>query len=465
MKRALYIFLSLMAQWLLAATFLFSGFVKAADPMGMEHKVEAYLQVVGDYVPWVSTHLHAGTVYLDVTVILLAAFEFLLGIYFLFGIHQRLSTLLGTLFMTAMTAITVYIFIYDPVPDCGCFGDAIVLTNGQTLLKNVVLLVCVVGLLCCRKYMVRFIGRGAEWVVTNSSIIYIVALGLYSLWFLPLIDFTGYRLGTNIQEAMMGEYDTKYVYAEDGKTILSAESQQVKAPTIDEFSLIVSDSIDIADEILADSSFTYILSIPRYETADNGCSDQLNDIYDFVVDNGYNMYCATTMTDEEKEAWCDRTGAAYPFAEASAEMLEAMVRSNPGLLLVHNGEIVGKWGKHQIPNEEDLSAENLAKLSEDAKHTTTNQTYIRLSLFYLGLLAFVLVISNIVRGTRLAISALRKRKERKKKEKKELLKKKSEEAQEETQEGQPEWPKEDEPEWPKEDQPESPHEESVEDKP
>lgn len=380
--------------------------------MGMEHKLEAYLQALGGSFPWIQSHFLAGTIYLDLPVVLLATLEFLLGVYFLFGIHQRLSTLVGSVFMTLMTFITLYIYLYDPVPDCGCFGDAIVLSNEQTLAKNVVLLICALGLLFKRKYMVRFILRGSEGVPTNSSIIYIVALSVYSLWFMPLIDFTGYRIGTKIEDALMGEYATRNIYADDGKTILEVESEMVKAPTIDEFSMTLGDTIDIADEILADSSYTYILTLPRLVTADNGCSDQINDVYDFVVDNHLKMYCATSLTEEEQVEWNDRTGGAYPFAQATAEMLEAMVRSNPGILLIHNGMIVGKWGHHKMPVENELSMEALDELSKQALDSSTNRTYILLSLLYVGLMALVVFIDNMRRGWRMrkAIKLKKKRK-------------------------------------------------------
>lgn len=411
-RRTLYILLSLALQWTLAATFLFSGFVKAADPMGMEHKLEAYLQALDTWMPWVVSHAHAGTIYLDLPVVGLATLEFILGVYFLFGVHQKFSTTVGTLFMSVMTLITVYVYAYDPVPDCGCFGDAITLTNGQTLVKNIVLLGMAVGLLCCRRYMVRFVNRDSEWVPTNSSFIYIIGLSLYSIWYLPLIDFTGYRVGTHVIDALMGQYTTHYTYAADGKTIIDAQSEQIAPPTIDEFAMTSNDSIDIADEVLADSSYTFILTLPRLVTADKGCSDQLNDVYDFVVDHHLTMYCATTLTADERNTWCDHTGAAYPFVEASAEMLEAMVRSNPGLLLIHNGTIVGKWGHHNMPQESELNLKTLDALSRSAKDVSVNTTYIKLSLLYVGLMLFVVFTTNLRRGWRMRKAAKLKQKRR-----------------------------------------------------
>lgn len=401
MKRALYITLSLIVQWLLAVTFIFSGFVKAADPMGMEYKIEAYVQVLGEYLPNIAQNCTAGSLYLHLAVIILSAFEFILGVCFLFGAHQKMSGVLGTMFMTVMTAVTVYIYIYDPVPDCGCFGDAIILTQGQTLGKNVVLLLCVLALAFRRLTMIRFVTRGGEWVTTNSSFIYIVALSIYTLWYLPLIDFTGYRIGTSIEEALMGEFETVYEYAADGKTIISAESKQIKAPTISEFSMLQGDSIDLADEILTDSSYTYILTLPRMLHADKGCSDQLNDVYDFAVDNHLRMFCATTLSPEERDEWCDITGAAYPFADGSTEMLEAMVRSNPGLLLIHNGRIIGKWGHHKMPNENELTMKALENLDTNSTATSTDRNYLLLSFIYILIMALTVVITNLIRGWRL----------------------------------------------------------------
>ena len=113
-----------LAQWLLAATFLFSGFVKALDPMGMEHKLEAYCNHMGWNIP-------AGSLYLDAAAVTLALVEFTLGVYLLLGMRKRLTAIGTFLFMLVMTAMTVYIYLYSPVPDCGCFGDAITLTTAR----------------------------------------------------------------------------------------------------------------------------------------------------------------------------------------------------------------------------------------------------------------------------------------------------------------------------------------------
>lgn len=109
--------------------------------MGMAHKLHAYATAVGLSLTDDSVLLQFGAVSLGVV-------EFILGIYLLIGVHRRLTTIVTALFMLIFTAITVWIYIDNPVADCGCFGDAITLTNGQTLAKNIVLLSAAVYLSC-----------------------------------------------------------------------------------------------------------------------------------------------------------------------------------------------------------------------------------------------------------------------------------------------------------------------------
>ena len=173
-----------LAQWLLAATFLFSGFVKALDPMGMEHKLEAYCNHMGWNIP-------AGSLYLDAAAVTLALVEFTLGVYLLLGMRKRLTAIGTFLFMLVMTAMTVYIYLYSPVPDCGCFGDAITLTNGETLAKNIVLLACALLLLIAGQHSLRIISRHTQWLLSLFALVYMNGVALYTLHYIPLVDFTG----------------------------------------------------------------------------------------------------------------------------------------------------------------------------------------------------------------------------------------------------------------------------------
>ena len=178
--------------------------------MGMEHKLEAYC----NHLRW---NLPAGSIYLDTAAIVLALVEFTLGVYLLLGMRKRLTAIGTFVFMLVMTVVTIYIYLYSPVPDCGCFGDAILLTNGQTLAKNIVLLACAVLLLFAGQHSLRIISKHTQWLLSLYALVYMIGVALYSLHYLPLVDFTGYDLGTKVEEAMRGEEDMTFVYEKNGK--------------------------------------------------------------------------------------------------------------------------------------------------------------------------------------------------------------------------------------------------------
>ena len=162
------------ARLVLAIVLILSGFVKAVDPLGTQYKIHDYLQAVelAQYVPDFAT-LGAA--------VLLSAVEFGLGICLLFAIRRRLVTLLTLILMLVMTPITLWLALANPISDCGCFGDAVVLSNWQTLAKNVILLVLAIIVRRWPLDMMRFISRSNQWIVINYSALFIVAVSGWSL--------------------------------------------------------------------------------------------------------------------------------------------------------------------------------------------------------------------------------------------------------------------------------------------
>lgn len=407
--------LTLLGQWLLGAVFLFSGFVKAADPLGMEHKLEAYFRAMGMDLSGIGIQLVAGSAVLDIMVVFIALVEFLIGMYYALGMHQRTTVVFGSLLLGFMTAITFWVYLYDPVPDCGCFGDAIVLSNAQTLAKNVVLLIVALLLLGFRGGMIRCLSPRNEWFATTTSFLYVLILSAYSMRQLPLVDFTGYGVGTDLRSALYGEYRTRYVYERDGEQrtfydgavlpdstwrMVSAESEEVVPPRIKDFSFVDAEGTDIGEEILASAGYTFLLTLPGSNTADAGCSDQINDVCDFAGDHDIPMWCATSLDADEQREWSDRTGASYPFATAGSETLKAMVRSNPGLLLIHDGHIIAKWGHHEMPDGETLTMPMLDAMSRQAPTLSHQRIYFLLTGVFIGILLVVVLCDRLWAGNR-----------------------------------------------------------------
>ncbi len=346
-----------LCRFVLAVVFIFSGFVKACDPVGMSYKVEAYFSQFNLPVPVF------GDIHLSVVIaVVLAAFEFLLGIYLLAGIHRRFTAWCTLVVMTFMTALTAYLYFFSTIPDCGCFGDAIVLSNRDTFLKNVVLLLFAASLLWAPRRMTRIITERNQWIIALYSVFYIFVLSVYTLYYIPILDFTPYKVGTDLKAATQADYETVFEYEKEGEQrtfgidnlpttpgwrFVRADTRVVKQPEIANF-VLYKDARDVTDSVLCDTSYVCLLVSPDLDKADAGCSDYLNDLYDYCVDYGYAFYALAPPDSAAQSRWIDLTGASYPFLGADVETLEAMVRSNPGLLLVKNGTIVGKWGHNDF---------------------------------------------------------------------------------------------------------------------
>lgn len=182
-------------RFLLGALFVFSGFVKAVDPIGTQYKLQEYLGAVsleGVLPDWVTL----------TTAVLLSALEFSLGVFILLAMRRRLVSRIVVAFMAVMTLLTLWLAVFNPVKDCGCFGDAIHTTNGQTLVKNIVLLAASLVVAWQPLRMIRFLSRSTQWIAANYTILFVLLLSAHCLYHLPLLDFRPYHIGMNIKKGM-----------------------------------------------------------------------------------------------------------------------------------------------------------------------------------------------------------------------------------------------------------------------
>lgn len=355
-----------------ALTFILSGFVKAVDPIGTQYKIDDYLEAWGllQYVPDFLT--------LGASVALSAA-EFCLGVFLLFAIHRRMVARLLLFFMAVMTPFTLWLAIANPISDCGCFGDAVKLTNWQTFWKNIVLLVAVIVIYRHPFCMVRLVRRSNQWIVSNFTGVFILTVSAYSLYTLPEFDFRPYHVGADIRKGMeipegapQPQFETTFTMEKDGirqvftidnypdSTWTFVDSKTVQTvegyvPQIHDFSIVRHDNgEDITDSILSDRGYTFLLISPHLEQADDSRIDLINQLYEYANDNGYPFYCLTASGDKGIERWRNITGADYPFCLTDGTTLETIVRSNPGVVLLKDGKVMRKWGHNQLPSEAQL---------------------------------------------------------------------------------------------------------------
>ncbi len=397
-------------RFLLALVFIFSGFVKAVDPLGTQYKIQDYLEAFG----WVAL-VPAFLPFL--ASVLQAMVEFCLGIYLLFGIRRRMTTLFVVVIMGVMTPLTLWLAFSNPISDCGCFGDAVTLTNWETFGKNVLLLIAAVSVFKWGNRITPLVTKRFDWLVAMYAFLYILGMTLYCYRELPVFDFRPYRIGTDIRKGMEipegakpTVYDTRFILQKNGvekeftlddypdstwtfvdsRTVVKEQGYE---PPVRDFSIIrQEDGEDVTDEILTDDKYTFLLVAHQLSQADDSSIDLINELYDYSVEHGYQFYCLTSSPDSDIEDWQERTGAEYPFCLMDDITLKTMIRSNPGLMLLKNGVVINKWSVNNLPDEYVLTdrLENLP-LAQVNEKTFSHKVVLVLAWFVFPLLFFSMV--------------------------------------------------------------------------
>lgn len=370
MKRAKAVALYV-ARTVVGLTFILSGFVKAIDPLGTQYKIQDYLAAI----PPSLSLPDMLTLLMSVS---LSMVEFTLGAFMLTVISRRVTARLTLLFMMVMTAVTVWIYIADPVKDCGCFGDALTLTNLETLLKNIVLLALAALVAWRPTHIGRLMSRSNQMLLGQMLMLTPVALSFWCLYDLPLIDFRPYHIGADIKAGMeipegaeQPVFDTTFIMEKDGErreftldnypdstwTFVDSKTVTVKegyVPPIHDFSITAADGEDITDMVLGREGYTFLLISPDLDKADDQNFGDIDQIYEFCQDNSIPFYCLTASTEKSQQHWQNITGAEYPFCMTDATTLKTMIRNNPGLMLLEKGIVRGKWSHNRLPETTEL---------------------------------------------------------------------------------------------------------------
>ena len=367
-------FLRGLCRVLFALTFIVSGALKLLDPVGTGLIVKEYLdfmQLGG---------LEPAAVALGIA---LATVEFTLGICILSGLRFRVMAWIALILTTAFTLLTLYLMIFNPISDCGCFGEAIHLTNTQTFFKNVVLLVLAVLFFLGRKRATRLAPAWLEWVFVGVFAILGLSVAIRALATIPQVDFTAYRVGTNLDDLAaenQARYETTFIYTKDGHT--------------EEFTL----------DDLPDDTWTYLDS----KTVQVGGSTKMAQV-DFTLDQMEGPVLAVTVhhpdaLSAENQARIDRFceaarqlgqepvvyGPTLDYETADWKSLLTLNRSNGGAVYFHDGMIVAKWSNLEL-DDTDLDA----VLAEDPdvlvlQHRIREQMYV--SILIAGALVLLVLL-------------------------------------------------------------------------
>ena len=352
---------------LVGIVFVFSGFVKGVDPLGTAYRLEDYF-VAFNWSFFIPLALFFS--------ILLCTLEFTIGIMLLLNLRMKLTSWLLLLMMLFFTALTLNDAVNNPVPDCGCFGDAIKLTNWQTFYKNLILLPLALLVFSYRKKFRPFIVSIGQWAIAGFFAVLFAGFSYRCYSHLPVVDFTEWKVGHKLflQDPKPIEYYLTYQNKKSGekKEYLSPKfpyndsvwmqqwefvSQRIVDPN-KSFgnSLVIIDGAgeNVTEGIIRNPGYQLIINSYDLSKADRDAFKKLNSFCAKAYADGIPTAVLVSAENDQIKKFVDDNKLQLDFYIADDIILKTIVRSNPGLLLIQNGVILKKWHSNDIPDYEEF---------------------------------------------------------------------------------------------------------------
>ncbi len=359
----------------LGATFIFSGFVKGIDPLGSTYKFTDYFSAFGT--EWANGMAFGMAVILSII-------EFGMGLALVVNYRTKLFSLFTLIFMAFFLPLTLFIAIENPVSDCGCFGDALIITNWETFYKNIVLSAMAVFVFIHRKKYNNKFNIVFQNLYFLFFLLLFMAIQNHSYHHLPIIDFRPYKVGNNIIELMevpedapVDEYETFFIYRNlnSGEEVefdesnypwqdtenweyVDANSVLVKKgyhPPISNFFIENEYGENVSDYFLYDPGYTFIMV--SHSLAKANYRNRFNKIANDALDAGMNFICLTASSPRDIEDFIEEYNPPYEFFFCDEITLKTIIRSNPGLVLLSEGTIIDKWHRNDIPKFRNINFE------------------------------------------------------------------------------------------------------------
>ncbi|MDE5586181.1 MAG: DoxX family protein [Muribaculaceae bacterium] len=413
----------LVLTWLMriavGSVFIVSGLSKGIDPWGTYYKTSEYL--IAMHVPideW-------GNAVVAIAFLLFSV-EFITGVSLLLGCYRKVAPITAALFMLVMLPLTLWIAIADPVADCGCFGDFLVISNWATFFKNCLISIAVVWLLKFNSDAPCLIAPYAQWLATVGIAAYIVAVGYIGYWQQPTIDFRPYKTGTLLfSENDDPEYEPEYLFVyekngiekkfgeddelpeeKDGWTFIRREEQgfvkngttsDVPASADTDFRVWSEDGEEDVTQSLSGYERQLMLLVPDINGLSMATSWKINRLYDMSQANDTEFFAVVAGSPGAIEEWRDLSSGQYAIYTAEDTSIKELARGNPALVGLDHGRI--KW-------KSALSALRLDDREEDDVEISTypvgmgmtgEEALMDLTLLLISLLGALMLLS-LLRG-------------------------------------------------------------------
>lgn len=389
--------------WLLriavGATFIMSGLVKSIDLWGFSFKIEEYFMAWGYELPR-SLYLMAA--------ICLSVAEFMLGAMLALGCYRRSVVWLLMSIMAVMLPLSLYIYIADPVADCGCFGDFLVISNGATFLKNIFLTAALVFLAYYNRRVPCIYNPYIQWVVATLCFVFVVSVGLWGYIVQPLVDFRSFPVGSQllVDEADEPEVEFEFIYERDGVRRSFKETQLpdsswtfvdrriVSGDVSGRTELVVYDQgEDVTEEVIETDGPQMIVVVPDYRRANISYTYAINELQRHVDSIGGSLIEIAAIPDEAVAQWRDLSMATYPIYQAEPTVLKELARGVIAAVYLIDGKIV--W-KRALPSIDLTILQNAADKRYAIDHLGFDggRMLASASGVLLALLAVILIFDN-----------------------------------------------------------------------
>ncbi|MBO4957948.1 BT_3928 family protein [Butyricimonas sp.] len=390
--------------------FIYSGFVKGIDPLGSDYKFTDYFNAFG--MGW----MNATTLFFSFA---LSLVEFLIGIALLFNLWVSRMAWGSLLFMAFFTPLTLVLALTNPVSDCGCFGDAMILTNWQTFWKNIILLLLAIMIFVYRKEYkssLPLVGQFSFLALAGAGML---CLSVYCYRHLPVLDFRPYAVGKNITEGMrlpegtepdQYEVTLKYKNKQTGEVQSFTEENYPWQDTLNwEYEssserlvkkgyitpihdLIIEHPTlgNITEEILEDDNHTILAVAYNLTQSDVQYQPAINRLAEYAQEKGIRFYGLTSSSERDIETYKKRYHVPYEFCTADEIQLKTMIRSNPGVIILREGTILDKWAGKDVPDVKELQDTDLTAYCVYSREQM-QRIYLVYSIILLFFVAYLLI--------------------------------------------------------------------------
>ena len=335
--------------------FIFSSFTKGVDPLGTKYKMLDYLSVYG------MTWLNGAAMVLAVLMILA---EFIVGICLITKVFPRLAVLGATLLMLFFTTTTLFDALYNLVPDCGCFGSAIKMTNWQTFYKNLVIDAVLIPLIINNKRFENHFGKGLQFVIGLAFAAAFFGFEIYNYRHLPVIDFMNWKVGKqlNAEPATASKAYVIYRNKATGKTeeylpsspdyhwndsVWMSEREFVGQRLEDGadylgFTALNQDGEDVTDDVLNTENLLMFTSHDLSKVTEKEW-EKMRQISEAATSKDFKVLWTVSAEPEEVDLLRAKYDFVYDVYFADELEIKTIVRSNPGLIWLDNGLVKDKW--------------------------------------------------------------------------------------------------------------------------